>query len=52
MFPLEYTDDEVNRFHPEFLSAANVALENLLLDNTHEWIHHDTTANGAFQISC
>src|SRR5579859_1425306 len=40
---LNYTQDEVRYFHPEFESAANEALRIAGLQHTHEWIHHIRT---------
>lgn len=37
---LNYTDDEVRRFHPIFEAAANQALSNACLDGDLRWIHH------------
>jgi hypothetical protein len=43
---LEYNDDEVDSFHPEFISASNQVLKNLSLLDTHFWVHHDTSTEG------
>ena len=37
---LEYTDDEVTKFHPIFERASNDALVREGLDGQYEWIHH------------
>lgn len=37
---LNYTDDEVRRFHPIFEAAANQALLNTGLNGNLRWIHH------------
>lgn len=40
---LNYSDDEVARFHPAFEDAANEALRRLGLDGELEWVHHVRT---------
>ena len=40
---LNYTDDEVRRFHPVFEAAANQALANIGLRGNLRWIHHHRT---------
>lgn len=40
---LNYSDDEVARFHPEFENVANTALIAMNLDRELEWIHHART---------
>ena len=40
---LDYSDDEVARFHPEFENAGNTALVAMNLDQDFEWIHHAQT---------
>ena len=37
---LEYTDDEVVRFHPIFKRASNDALAREGLNEQYEWVHH------------
>src|SRR5690349_19821247 len=37
---LNYTDDEVARFHPAFQAIATEALHEAHLQNDFEWIHH------------
>lgn len=37
---LSYASDEVGVFHPEFQAAAEQALRELNLNNSHEWLHH------------
>ncbi len=40
---LNYTDDEVARFHPEFQGVGNAALVAMNLGQEFEWIHHART---------
>ena len=40
---LNYSDDEVTSFHPEFEGVANTALAAVGLDHELEWIHHART---------
>lgn len=40
---LNYNQDEVRYFHPEFESAANEALRVAGLEGAYEWIHHIRT---------
>ncbi len=40
---LDYTDDEVRRFHPEFKALADQALTVAGFDHNLEWIHHVRT---------
>ena len=37
---LDYTDDEVAKFHPIFERASNDALVREGLDGQYEWVHH------------
>ncbi|MGP8125096.1 MAG: BpuSI family type II restriction endonuclease [Nitrososphaerales archaeon] len=37
---LSYSDDEVERFHPEFESAANEALTRAHMQELYSWKHH------------
>lgn len=44
---LNYSEDEVTAFHPEFQAAADVALRNAGLDGELEWQHHVRTSGSS-----
>lgn len=37
---LTYNDGEVEKFHPEFIACASIALDELSLSTEYEWCHH------------